>query len=120
MSEAKHTPGTWRSQGGHVLASLDDDKWTTVFVADCGKLHANAERIVACVNACQGIDPAAVSDLLAAQTMGAQVNTPDFLDWVADRLVHVYGESPNVDFVLSLRYRAAAGRAAIRKAIPQD
>jgi hypothetical protein len=26
-----------------------------------------------------------------------------FLDWLADRLVHVYGESPNVDFVLRLR-----------------
>jgi hypothetical protein len=27
----------------------------------------------------------------------------EFLNWVADRLVHVYGESPNVDFVLKLR-----------------
>jgi hypothetical protein len=27
----------------------------------------------------------------------------EFLSWVADRLVHVYGESPNVDFVLKLR-----------------
>lgn len=26
-----------------------------------------------------------------------------FLNWVADRLVHVYGESPNADFVLKLR-----------------
>jgi hypothetical protein len=59
---------------------------------------------------------AAAPDLLAALTMGAQVNTPDFLDWVADRLVNVYGESPNVDFVHSLRDRAKAGRAAIAKA----
>jgi hypothetical protein len=62
---------------------------------------------------------AAAKDLLAAQTMGAQVNTPDFLDWVADRLVHVYGESPNIDFVHSLRDRATAGRDAIAKAIGQ-
>ena len=27
----------------------------------------------------------------------------EFLNWLADRLVHVYGESPNVDFVLKLR-----------------
>lgn len=27
----------------------------------------------------------------------------DFLIWIADRLVHVYGESPNVDFVQKLR-----------------
>lgn len=26
-----------------------------------------------------------------------------FLHWIADRLVHVYGESENVDFVLKLR-----------------
>jgi hypothetical protein len=25
------------------------------------------------------------------------------VSWVADRLVNVYGESPNVDFVLALR-----------------
>ena len=27
----------------------------------------------------------------------------EFLSWVADRLVHVYGESENVDFVHKLR-----------------
>lgn len=27
----------------------------------------------------------------------------EFLNWVADRFVHVYGESPNVDFVHDLR-----------------
>lgn len=59
---------------------------------------------------------AAAPDLLRTQTMGAEVNTPDFLDWVADRLVHVYGENPNIDFVLSLRARAKAVRAAIKKA----
>lgn len=31
----------------------------------------------------------------------------EFLEWVADRLVHVYGESPNVDFVHRLREIAA-------------
>ena len=30
----------------------------------------------------------------------------EFLSWVADRLVSVYGESPNVDFVLRLRRMA--------------
>lgn len=59
---------------------------------------------------------AANAELLKAQTMGQSLNTPDFLDWVADRLVHKYGENPNVDFVLSLRERAAAGRAAVTKA----
>lgn len=32
-----------------------------------------------------------------------QEKTSDFLRWLADRLVNVYGESENVDFVLRLR-----------------
>jgi len=32
--------------------------------------------------------------------------TPEFLRWIADRLVHVYGASPMVDYVHSLRDRA--------------
>ena len=31
-----------------------------------------------------------------------------FLNWLADRLVYIYGESPNVDFVNKLRCIAAA------------
>lgn len=27
----------------------------------------------------------------------------EFLNWIIDRLIHVYGESPNVDFVHRLR-----------------
>lgn len=27
----------------------------------------------------------------------------EFLNWLEDRLVHVYNESPNTDFVLKLR-----------------
>lgn len=43
-----------------------------------------------------------------AELEGRHHSTPntDFFDWLADRLVEVYGESPNVDFVLSLRKRA--------------
>lgn len=41
----------------------------------------------------------------------------DFLDWVADRLVNVYGESEDVDFVICLRRRAAKAREAISQAI---
>lgn len=31
------------------------------------------------------------------------MSNPEFLNWLADRLVHLYGESDNVDFVLKLR-----------------
>lgn len=34
-----------------------------------------------------------------------------FLNWIADRLVHVYGEHPNVDFVLRLREMAEEAAA---------
>lgn len=63
---------------------------------------------------------AAAPELLEAQVMGQGINTPDFLDWLADRLVHVYGERPQIGFVLSLRERAASGRAAIAKATGGD
>lgn len=64
---------------------------------------------------------AAAPELLEALTMSqhpawGNMSTPDFLDWVADRLVYQYGENPSVDFVVSLRKRAFAGRAAISKA----
>jgi hypothetical protein len=50
--------------------------------------------------------------LLKAQTMGSH-DTPTFLDWLADRLVDIYDESPQLDYVLSLRERANQGRYAL-------
>lgn len=44
-----------------------------------------------------------------------EITTPDFLDWVADRFIHVYGENPNMDFIHCLRSRSAAGRIALAK-----
>ena len=41
---------------------------------------------------------------------GPETNLEDFLDWTADRLVFLHGESPNVDYVLSLRKRAETAR----------
>ena len=32
----------------------------------------------------------------------------EFLTWLVDRLVHTYGESPNVDFVQKLKAIAAS------------
>lgn len=51
-----------------------------------------------------------ISDFFRVINMGSNCSTPDMIDWVADRLVNIYGESPNVDFVLSLRNRAKALR----------
>lgn len=34
------------------------------------------------------------------------MNDKDFLGWIADRLIHMYGESPNTDFIIRLRKMA--------------
>lgn len=47
---------------------------------------------------------------LSPQVTQSDARDQPFLDWVADRLVHVYHESPNVDFVLKLRKMATRAR----------
>lgn len=66
-----------------------------------------------------------IRELVAAIDEGAQVNTPDLMEWVAERFIFVHNESPHVDYVLSLRRRAEklrkaseVARAAIAKAKP--
>jgi len=59
---SKHTPELWYTTGG-MIASEDDPSGKTI--AHVGT-PADAAHIVACVNACEGIKPAAVKDVLAA------------------------------------------------------
>jgi hypothetical protein len=40
-------------------------------------------------------------------------STPVFLSWFADRMEHVYHESPNVDFVRRLRHEAERAKTLI-------
>jgi hypothetical protein len=105
---SKHTPGPWfQDKYGNVMtqsgATLVTDG-VAFGLRSTDETRANARLI------------AAAPDLLEVQLMGSSMNTPDFLDWIAERLVQHYHENPNVDFVLSLRARAASGRAAIAKA----
>lgn len=107
----RHTPGPWKK---------DKDDW--LLGAD-GELVCVGDLIIgfgdgkdAAVSAANTKLILAAPELLFAQTMGVELNTPDFLDWIADRLVYVHGERPEVDYVLSLRERAKAGRSAIHKA----
>jgi hypothetical protein len=71
-SETKHTPGKWK----HVAAIVENspnrrmvavDGWGGRNVADCGddcpEAEANARRIIACVNACDGLTDEQVSQL---------------------------------------------------------
>jgi hypothetical protein len=68
----KHTPEPWRA------SDTTQDVSAQVEGHDCRIVHAyhlqrfkhsakaNAQRIVDCVNACQGLNPAAVPELLSA------------------------------------------------------
>jgi hypothetical protein len=120
--ETKHTPTPWRvytatynkqkilgigeasgpDQGNGIVA-YNGTMW-----GEMAQAKTNAAFIVRACNSHHA--------LVECQTMGASLNTPDFLDWVADRMVSVYRESPNVDFVLSLRDRAKSGREALAAA----
>ena len=71
--ESKHTPGPWRAIGcrptvAKICAGGNNGLVADVsaYWFDTGQAEANADRIVACVNACEGINPDAVPGLLAA------------------------------------------------------
>jgi len=68
------------------------------------------------LNALTGIassTPGSVKRLVEAVQWPQGTATPEFLQFIAHRLVNVYGESPNTDFVLSLHQRALEMRAAL-------
>lgn len=45
--------------------------------------------------------------------MGTQLNLSKFLNWIAERLIKVYRENPNIDYIISLRERAMAAEEAL-------
>ena len=63
----------------------------------------------------KALDAGVLKDRVEALEPHATPPGPDFLDWVADRLVNVSGEDENVDFVLALRRKAAKARAVLAK-----
>jgi len=101
------------------IATTSDDKSTWWSIRDArGRLigsafgasyenHADVARVARLM--------AAAPDFFHAAITGAQLNLPDFLDWIAARLIN-FGDEPNVDFVMTLRERAKLFRAAIAKA----
>ena len=66
----KHTPGTWKIKRQpnklfSIYGNAGNAAGTPLLVAQ-GLREANASRIAACVNACEGINPEAVPELLEA------------------------------------------------------
>lgn len=113
MSEFKGTPGPWESKT--IYGDLK--------VIQKGSYEKLAAGMVSyrCVTETENKHDAcliaAAPELLKSLTDGATVDLPELLDWVADRMVHVYGENENIDFVLTLRHRASVCREAIAKAL---
>ena len=75
----KHTPGPWtyhhepslnryavRAEPFGTETILSISYWSRTPIWDRERAEADASRIVSCVNACDGINPEAVPDLLAA------------------------------------------------------
>ena len=113
---SKHTPGPWEFDGEYVWADA-----VRGYVADPNTDDMTSGRGLAKLDAPKMINAngyliAAAPELLEALTTGAQMNLPDFLEWIAARLVKVHGEDPNVDYVQTLRHRAKLCREAIAKA----
>lgn len=109
MEEMKHTAGPWmQDKYGNVQTPSGNTLVTEgVALGGCSteETRANARLI------------AAAPELLDAHEPDR--TGPDFLDWVADRLV-MRGDNPDADFVLCLRRRAEKARVAIAKANGQS
>ena len=73
MSATEHTPGPWRAwqySAANVFWYVDEldneDGFGNLAVCYQGNQEANAARIVECVNACEGLNPTAIKDVVAA------------------------------------------------------
>ena len=74
--------------------------------ADCVEYeHYQAYDLCGNVYCYECIDPAERKKLRSVISSG-NPPLPDFLRWIADRFVHVYDESENVDFVQALKRHA--------------
>lgn len=106
MSETKHTPGPWV-----IGPDAVDEKRRQEHLIGLPRQPdgmSMSERVA---------NYAANATLISAapEMLEAHEDGPD-LDWYADRLVNVYGESEGADFIIALRRKAAKARAAIKKA----
>lgn len=84
MTGAAHTPGPWFVDGVYISAPDGErEPWQVAMMMDfCGEpvdqTPANAARIVACVNALEGIpDPSVVGEAIEALRLVAKSKTTD-------------------------------------------
>lgn len=87
-AEAQHTSEPWEinprlsgfpqiaTPDGVVIAKTDCSISAVYWVNDSKRAQANARRIVACVNACKGINPEAVPEMLEAIILLCDTTNP--------------------------------------------
>ena len=119
MSEFKGTPGEWSAEqfGSQIQVWSKADTSVVCVVGNMGctsndRQTAKTQTGYAKANARL---IAAAPELLEAHEPNAHPSGPDFLEFIADRLV-LHGDNENADFVLALRRKASKARAAIAKA----
>lgn len=118
MAEFKGTPGQWRWVKGYAEAYVlrSDSQSDYEYVIDDGSAAGEYSPTID-VNGADARLIAAAPDLLAALQDG---DGAQFYEWLADRLVNVYGENDNVDFVRALRRKAEKQKAAVERALHGD
>ena len=80
VTKIQHTPGPWHIDGYNMAAIIRDKgkrQFETLAVCGGDNWMDNAARIVACVNACEGINPDAVPEMLEALKWVLQCCDPD-------------------------------------------
>ena len=103
---AKFTPGPWQWHHDHgwlVVESDNGDLCIKIEKGTTSKKHTADARLIA-----------AAPELLEAHEPDRE--GPNFLDWIADRMIHQHGEHAQADFILCLRRRAEKARTALAKA----
>ena len=104
---SKHTPEPWEVRGECGIWSEDGFVATTnPHVRPFATIQAtNAARIVACVNACEGINPQAIPDLLKAAKGLAECYTLTSQQQVQahDRAIAAIKKAEALNHVYSLR-----------------
>lgn len=118
MKKFKGTPGPWEQDRFDNIVHGEEDTWGNKNTVRVSGVALPGQ--VTAEYAANGKLVTAAPELLDSLTMGQTMQTPEFLHWIADRLVYVHGERENLDFIRSLRERADAMRLAVDKALGED
>jgi len=113
MSDARPVPGRdmtlsdWLKRVRFLArkATPEVETWESVKMRDAleSLLRNSVDLILALGECAEALEPDAAPP------------GPDFLDWIADRLVHVYHESEHIDFVWAIRRKAKKSRDALSR-----